>query len=76
MRPIDGRSYQTCSLNSPPRLARRPETATAFSTVGFANLAGGNYRLSAASPFRNGATDGTDVGCNIDTLNAAARIKY
>ena len=49
---------------------------TAMSAVGFMNLTGGNYRLSATSPFRNGATDGTDVGCNIDTLNAAARIKY
>lgn len=44
--------------------------------VGFVDLAGGNYRLSSTSPYRNGATDGTDVGCNIDALNAAAHTKY
>jgi len=47
-----------------------------MSAVGFVNLAGGNYRLSAGSPYRNAATDGADVGCNIDTLDAAAKIKY
>jgi hypothetical protein len=36
------------------------------------NLAGGNYRLSGSSPYRGSATDGTDVGCNIDALAPAA----
>jgi hypothetical protein len=35
-----------------------------------------NYRLSVSSPYRQAATDGTAVGCNIDTLNAAARTQY
>jgi len=48
----------------------------AMSAVGFVDLAGGNYRLSSTSLYRNAAIDGTDVGCNIDALNAAARIKY
>jgi hypothetical protein len=47
-----------------------------MSAVGFVNLTGGNYRLSSTSPYHNAATDGTDVGCNIDTLNAAAGTKY
>ncbi len=47
-----------------------------LSAVGFVDLGGGNYRLTAQSPYHKGATDGTDVGCNIDTLDAAAHIKY
>jgi len=50
-----------------------PATMTA---VGFVNLASGNYRLSSTSIYRGAATDGTDVGCNIDALNAAAGISY
>jgi len=38
--------------------------------------AGGNYRLSAASPFVGSATDSTDVGANIDAINAAAGTHY
>ena len=47
-----------------------------MNAVGFVNLTGGNYRLASTSPYKNAATDGSDVGCNIDALNAAARIKY
>jgi len=36
--------------------------------VGFADLAGGDYRLSLSSPFAGQATDGTDVGAYIDAL--------
>jgi hypothetical protein len=49
---------------------------TSYDTVGFVNLAGGDYRLASTSPYHNGATDGTDVGCNIDAMNAAAKTKY
>ena len=38
--------------------------------VGFVNFAGGDYRLAATSIYRNLATDGTDIGVNVDTLNA------
>src|SRR5262249_28285277 len=34
--------------------------------VGFVDLLGENYRLSASSPYRNGATDGTAAGCDMD----------
>ncbi len=39
-----------------------------FDEVGFVDRANGNYRLSASSLYRNTATDGTDIGCNIDAL--------
>jgi hypothetical protein len=47
-----------------------------MSGVGFVDLAGGNYRLAATSLYRGAATDGTDVGCNINALNAATGTKY
>ncbi len=37
----------------------------------FINVAQGNYRLTASSPGHLWATDGSDVGCNIDQLDAA-----
>jgi hypothetical protein len=39
-----------------------------MSTVGFVDLAGGNYRLALTSLYRRAATDGTDVGCDFDAL--------
>lgn len=45
-----------------------PET---LGEVGFVDLNGGNYRLAASSPYRNGATDGKDIGVDFDVLNAA-----
>ncbi|MGE3508400.1 MAG: carbohydrate-binding protein [Vicinamibacterales bacterium] len=42
-----------------------------MSSVGFIDLSGGNFRLSATSPYRNAATDGADVGVRYDELNAA-----
>ena len=46
------------------------------SAIGFVDVANGNYRLSAASAYRRSATDGTDIGANIDAINAAARTTY
>jgi len=39
--------------------------------VQFVDFAGGNYRLSASSPFKNAATDGKDLGADIDAIDAA-----
>ena len=39
--------------------------------VGFVNLAGGDYHLAATSPYKSAGSDGTDVGANIDAVNAA-----
>jgi hypothetical protein len=43
--------------------------------VGFVNP-GGNYRLSATSPYVSAATDGTAVGANIPAINSAAGTQY
>jgi len=39
--------------------------------VGFVDYANGNYRLLASSPLKNQASDGTDVGADIDAVEAA-----
>jgi hypothetical protein len=39
--------------------------------VQFVDLAGGNYRLQATSPYHNAGTDGYDVGVDVDALEAA-----
>ena len=44
---------------------------SALSAVGFVDLAIGNYRLSATSPYYRNGTDHLDVGCNIDALDTA-----
>jgi len=38
--------------------------------VGFVDLAGGDYHLAPISPYKNAGTDGKDIGCDIDALNA------
>jgi len=40
--------------------------------VGFVDLAGGNYRLAASSPYKKAGTDGRDIGADIDALPAPA----
>jgi len=44
-----------------------------ISEVGFVDAAGGNFRLGGGSPYRLAATDGKDVGCDMDGLGVAAR---
>ena len=44
---------------------------SSLAAVGFVDLAGHNYRLAASSPYKNAATDGTDIGANIDALEAS-----
>ncbi|MFI5007078.1 MAG: hypothetical protein ACHQKZ_06535 [Solirubrobacterales bacterium] len=43
--------------------------------VGFMNRAAGDYRLSPASPYKAGATDGTDVGADVAGLGLSAETK-
>src|SRR5262249_26899103 len=38
---------------------------------GFVNLAGGDFRLAAASPFANAGSDGKDPGVDTEALTAA-----
>jgi len=44
-----------------------------LAAIGFVDLAGGNYRLSATSAYSKKATDGTDPGANMDLVNAATQ---
>jgi hypothetical protein len=37
--------------------------------VGFVDLAGGDYRLAPASPYKKAGADGKDVGCDLSALN-------
>jgi hypothetical protein len=37
----------------------------------FVNAAAGNYRLASTSPYKGKATDGKDIGCDFDELEAA-----
>ncbi len=39
--------------------------------VGFVNRTGGDYHLSASSPYKNAGTDGKDLGADIDAISAA-----
>ena len=39
--------------------------------VGFLDLVSGNYRLAASSPYKNAGIDGTDIGADIDAIEAA-----
>jgi hypothetical protein len=43
----------------------------AVSNVGFTDAANKNYSLSGSSPYRNAATDGTDIGVNWTDLTTA-----
>jgi hypothetical protein len=47
-----------------------PATASAVGFVNYNNGNGGDYHLSSTSPYKNAATDGKDLGANIDTVNA------
>ena len=42
-----------------------------LAAVGFVDLEGGNYRLSALSLYRNAGTDGKDVGADMEAIAAA-----
>ncbi|HYF48276.1 MAG TPA: fibronectin type III domain-containing protein [Planctomycetota bacterium] len=42
-----------------------------WSAVGFVDLANRNYRLASTSPYKGLGTDGKDLGCDIDAINAA-----
>jgi hypothetical protein len=41
---------------------------TSWAAVGLTDQAGGNYRLAASSPYNNAATDGRDIGADIDMI--------
>jgi hypothetical protein len=43
-----------------------------FADVGFENFAGGDYRLSALSPYKNAGSDGKDIGANVQAVQDEA----
>ena len=42
-----------------------------WADVGFVDFANGNYRLAAWSAFKGRATDGKDIGCDVDAILTA-----
>jgi hypothetical protein len=44
--------------------------------VGFVDPSLGNYRLVSSSPYKNGGTDGTDIGADIDAMEAAMVTRF
>ncbi|PYQ58656.1 MAG: hypothetical protein DMF58_14535, partial [Acidobacteria bacterium] len=47
-----------------------------MSNIGFANYAGGDYRLQANSPYKNAGTDGKDIGANIDVGSRMRSVRH
>ncbi len=43
----------------------------AISNINFVNFANGDYHLASNSIYKNAGTDGKDIGCDINALNAA-----
>ena len=43
--------------------------------VRFVDLAAANFRLADKSPYRNAATDGRDLGADIDSVRAAGNVE-
>jgi hypothetical protein len=48
-----------------------PASATNADFVNYNDGIGGDYHLQASSPYKNKATDGKDLGADIDALNSA-----
>jgi len=46
--------------------------AETIGDVGFVDYANGNYHLATNSPYKNAASDGTDIGADIDAVQTAA----
>ena len=62
-----GPIYETQTLASFPAGNWNPQN---LSAVGFTNPAAGNYRLLSSSPYYRAASDGRDVGVDMDQLQA------
>jgi hypothetical protein len=60
-------------LFEPKHVGTAPEDDADWSAVGFANFAGGDYRLTAASTYRTAGTDGKALGADLDAIEAAVK---
>jgi hypothetical protein len=54
----------------PPNFPATTLFAPSVAAVGFTDSANDNYQLTSGSPYRNAATDGTDIGVNFAVLTA------
>jgi hypothetical protein len=61
------------AIASGPPSSYPPNNFFPFSltAVGFVDFASGNFRLASSSPYRNAGTDGSDLGANINAVEAA-----
>lgn len=66
---VSGSSY--FALASWPTGNYYPASATAIQFVNFNSGNGGDYHLSASSPYKNAASDGKDLGADIDAILTA-----
>jgi hypothetical protein len=53
-----------------------PSTSGAVQFVNFNNGNGGDYHLLSTSPYKNAASDGKDIGADIDAIQAATAGVY
>jgi hypothetical protein len=58
-------------LFEPKHVGSSPQDDADWAAVGFANFAGGDYRLTAASKYRALGTDGKALGADIAAMEAA-----
>lgn len=56
----------SCYPSQSPQVNQYP---TNYGAIGFVNLAGGDYRLAASSPYKGTASDGGDPGVDVQVLN-------
>jgi len=63
--------YQTTNYYFP---TQTPNNPTGFANINnhFVNRAAGNYRIANGTPGKNGASDGTDVGVNMDEIDVVS----
>ncbi len=69
---VDNRS-SAAKASDPPLTTVYPNNSVAANqaSIGWTDQQQANYRLSASSPYRNTASDGTDPGVNLDQMLAA-----
>jgi hypothetical protein len=53
-----------------------PSTASAVGFVNYNNANGGDYHLSSSSPYKNAASDGKDVGADVNAIQSATAGVY
>jgi Putative Ig domain len=69
---VDNAIIATSTVNFPPSKWPAgnyfPSSASAVQFVNFNNGNGGDYHLLSGSPYKNAATDGKDLGADVDTI--------